>query len=287
MTSSPPPVRALLVDWAGTIIDHGSRAPVRAVIEVFRAAGIAIDEPEARAPMGMAKRDHLRAILAMPRVAADWESRRGLPPRDEDADALYEAFLPLQRRLLAEHCDPIPGAAETFTFCRERGIAIGSTTGYTRELMEVVTPRAAAAGLSPDVIVCSDEVSAGRPAPWSLFRAAEAIGVYPPAAVLVVDDTPAGIAAARNAGMRGIGVTRTGNGLGLSAAEVALLAADERQRREDAVAAELRAAGAEDCVPGIGEVPRWLRERGLAEEDSLVMSARVALRSPGAPERQA
>lgn len=264
MNNAATRIRALLVDWAGTIVDHGSRAPARVFTEVFRAAGVPIDEAEARAPMGMAKRDHIRAIFELPRVAAAWESRCGRPPGTEDADALYARFLPLQRRVLAEHCDPIPGAVEAFAFCRRHGLAIGSTTGYTRELMEVVAPLAAAAGISPDVIVCADDVSAGRPAPWSLFRAAEAIGVFPPTAILVVDDTPAGVAAARNAGMRCVGVTRTGNGLGLSASEVAILPDDERRRREEAVAASLRAAGAEDCLHGIGDVPRWLEARGLA-----------------------
>lgn len=258
MTAAPPPLRALLVDWAGTIIDHGSRAPTRVVIEVFRTAGILIDESEARAPMGMAKRDHLAEILAMPRVAEAWLRAHGRAPGDDDLRALYSRFLPLQRQVLADHCDPIPGAAEALARCRGLGLAVGSTTGYTRALMEVVIPRAAAAGIAPDVVVCSDEVVAGRPAPWSLFRAAELLGVFPPAAILVVDDTPAGVAAARNAGMRCLGVTRTGNGLGLSPSAVAALEPADREAREDRVAAGLRAAGAEACVAGIDAVPAWI-----------------------------
>lgn len=257
------PLRGLLVDWAGTIVDHGSRAPTRVFREVFATEGVPIDEAEARAPMGMAKRDHIAAILAMPRVAAAWRARHGRLADDHDVGQLYERFLPLQLRVLADHADVIPGARAALDFCRERGIAIGSTTGYTRGLMEVVAPLAAAAGIAPDVIVCSDEVPAGRPAPWSLFRAAERLGVYPPAACLVIDDTPAGIAAAVNAGMRPLGVTRTGNGLGLSADEVAALPADELARREVVVAASLREAGAEDCLPGIGDLPGWLATRGL------------------------
>jgi len=257
------PLRGLLVDWAGTIVDHGSRAPTRVFREVFATEGVPIDEAEARAPMGMAKRDHIATILAMPRVAAAWRARHGRPASDHDVGQLYERFLPLQRRVLAEHADVISGAPAALDFCRERGIAVGSTTGYTRALMDVVAPLAAAAGIAPDVIVCSDEVSAGRPAPWSLFRAAERLGVYPPAACLVVDDTPAGIAAAINAGMRPLGVTRTGNGLGLSADEVVSLPADELARRELVVAASLREAGAEDCLSGIGDLPSWLVSRGL------------------------
>lgn len=258
-----PPIRALLVDWAGTILDHGSRAPARVFVEVFAAAGVPIDEAEARGPMGMAKHDHIAAILALPRVAAAWAARHGTTPGPADATALYERFLPLQKRVLAEHCDPIPGAAAALAFCRQHGIAVGSTTGYTRDLMSVVLPVAATAGIAPDVVVCSDEVPAGRPAPWSNVRAAERLGVFPPAAILVVDDTAAGVAAGRNAGMRTLGVTLTGNGLGLSAAEVAALDPADRARRGAAVARTLLDAGADDCVTGIGAVPEWLRRHGL------------------------
>jgi phosphonoacetaldehyde hydrolase len=87
--------------------------------------------------------------------------------------------------------------------------------------------------------------------------------VFPPAAILVVDDTAAGVAAGRNAGMRTLGVTLTGNGLGLSAAEVAALDPADRARRGAAVARTLLDAGADDCVTGIGAVPEWLRRHGL------------------------
>lgn len=43
---------------------------------------------------------------------------------------------------------------------------IGSSTGYTQELMEIVAPIAALRGYAPDVMVCADDVPAGRPAPW-------------------------------------------------------------------------------------------------------------------------
>jgi phosphonoacetaldehyde hydrolase len=63
------PVKAVILDWAGTMIDHGSRAPVIALLAVFADSGVPLSESEARVDMGRAKRDHIRAILAMPRIA--------------------------------------------------------------------------------------------------------------------------------------------------------------------------------------------------------------------------
>jgi phosphonoacetaldehyde hydrolase len=87
-------------------------------------------------------------------------------------------------------------------------------------------------------------VPAGRPMPWLNFRACEALGVYPPANVLVVDDTPLGIEAARNAGMWVVGVTMTGNGLGLSQADAEALPASVLDQRIRSIEAEYLAAGA-------------------------------------------
>ena len=70
-------VRAVAFDWAGTMVDFGSRAPVTAFLEIFRASGVEITEAEAREPMGRGKFDHIATITRMPRVAAAWEPYEG------------------------------------------------------------------------------------------------------------------------------------------------------------------------------------------------------------------
>ena len=47
---------------------------------------------------------------------------------------------------------------------------IGSTTGFTRSIMEHVLPVAAAQGYAPDTVVCSDDLPEGRPAPLGMYR---------------------------------------------------------------------------------------------------------------------
>ena len=268
-------ILAVLLDWAGTAIDHGSRAPARVFVEVFAAVGIELTESEARGPMGLAKRDHVAAILALPRVDELWSRIHQRHPSPEDVDDIYRRFLPLQKAVLADHCEPIPGVVEAVDFCRSHGIVIGSTTGYTRELMDVVIPAAARAGFAPDVVICSDEISAGRPAPWANFRAAERLGIYPPAAIVVIDDTAPGVAAGRNAGMPTLGVTLTGNGLGLSAEALARLGADERAQRAAAVGSMLLAAGADGCLGGVADLPAWLEARDFRSPSAHLRSSRV------------
>jgi len=71
------PVRAVIFDWAGTMVDFGCMAPVRALTQVFAEEGVVVSAEEARRDMGRAKLDHLRALLADPLVAARWAALKG------------------------------------------------------------------------------------------------------------------------------------------------------------------------------------------------------------------
>ncbi len=254
MSSARPRIRAILFDWAGTTVDHGSRAPVEVFVEVFRRAGIEISAEEARGPMGRAKRDHLEQLLALPRVAAAWHTKAGRPAGPADVDRLYDDFLPLQRVVLERHGDVIAGVPEVVAECRRRGMKIGATTGYTRALMEVAAPLARAGGYDPDVIVCADDVKSGRPAPWMVFRAAERLDVFPMSEVLVVDDTHVGIEAGLNAGAWTVAVTRTGNSLGLSPEELARADRAVLAARLKAAAVGFRRAGAHAVIESVADL---------------------------------
>jgi phosphonoacetaldehyde hydrolase len=253
-----PRFQAVLFDWAGTTVDYGSRAPALVFIEIFRRRGIDITEAEARGPMGRSKREHITAITDLPRVGDLWCDKYGNRPADADVQAMYDEFLPLQKETLTKHSDVIPGISGAVAECRRRGLKIGSTTGYTRELMEVVAPLAAAGGYSPDAIVCSDDVLAGRPAPWMNCHAAERLGVISLISLLVVDDTPIGIVAGVNTGATTIAVTQTGNALGLTEAEIAELPPGELETRLTVIDQQFRDAGADHLVRTVAELPELL-----------------------------
>ncbi len=251
-------IKAAIFDWAGTTIDYGSLAPMRVFVEIFKRRGVEIAIEEARGPMGRAKHEHIAEVCKLPRVAARWREVHGQEPGEADVLAMYEEFLPLQKSVLGDGWELIPGVIETIATLRGRGICIGSTTGYTRALMEVVAPRAARLGYSPDCLVCSDDVKAGRPAPWMNFRAAELLGVFPPSAIVAVDDTPVGIEAARNGGMWAVGVARTGNEFGTTLVEAdAMECSDptEYRRRLELAKEKLQRAGAHFVIDGISELP--------------------------------
>jgi phosphonoacetaldehyde hydrolase len=258
-------IRGILFDWAGTIIDFGCMAPTQVFAEIFRSVGIDVTESEARGPMGQAKIDHIRSMLAVPRIQGLWKERFGRTPTELDVEDLYETFLPLQKKILAEHSDVIPGAIEAFRWCRAHGLAIGSTTGYTRALMDVVQPITENAGLTTDCIVCSDEVAAGRPAPWQVFHAAESLGIYPLQELLVIDDSIAGIQAGQHAGCWTAAVAASGNAMGLALHDYEALAPSEQRAHGDRIAREFLDAGADVVLDSVADLPELFSGSGAPD----------------------
>jgi phosphonoacetaldehyde hydrolase len=210
--------------------------------------------------MGMAKRDHLRVMLEMPGVMERWRKVFNRPPDSDDVDHLYASFLPLQKEILAENSQVIPGCVEAIAACRSMGLRIGSSTGYTQELMDILMPLARAQGYAPDAIVCASDVSPGRPAPWMCFENARRLGVYPMESVVKVDDTIVGIEAGLNAGMWTVGIARSGNIVGLSEDELNQLTPDEQRARIEGATHELQHAGAHLVIDTIADLPSTLTQ---------------------------
>jgi phosphonoacetaldehyde hydrolase len=253
----PPttPIRLVVADLAGTTIDFGSSAPAGVFVEVFARHGVAITLAEARGPMGTAKRDHIQSLAALERVADAWVAAHGRPFTEADLDRLYAEFIPLQLESLPKFDELIPGTLEAVAALRHAGIAVAVTTGYDAAMTAVVLEAARRQGFVPDAAVCAAEVAAGRPAPWMIFRALEKTGIWPPAAVVAVGDTLADVEAARNAGVWAVGVTATGNMLGLTRSEHDALDAGRRADLLMAAGERMMAAGAHAVVSHIGDLP--------------------------------
>ncbi len=233
-----------MLDWAGTTVDHGSRAPVLALKTLFEQRGVQLTEEQARRDMGLLKRDHIRAILALPEIQEQWQRATGHQPASADVDSLFREFGPLQLQCIAQYSQLIEGVVETVQRWQHRGLRIGTTTGYTRAMLNPVMQQANEAGYTPDASVCPDEVAAGRPAPWMLMRNQQLLNVYPPAACVKIGDTISDIEEGLNAGMWTIGLTRSGNMVGLDAAAWSALSADEKSRRLHHAEQTMLAAGA-------------------------------------------
>ncbi len=248
------PVQAVILDWAGTTQDHGVFAPAIVFVELFRAHGVEISMAQARRPMGLYKLDHIRAITRDPDVAMAWRRVHGADCTEEDVLALFEEFKPMQEAAMERHAELIPGTVEAVAEMRRRGYRIGSTTGYPRAAAEIAARQAARQGYVPDAMICADEVPAGRPDPWMLLRNMERLRVFPPAAVVKIGDTLVDIDEGLNAGAWAIGLSRTGNYVGLSAADFAALPPDEQRRRVAEADGLLRRQGAHYVVESIANV---------------------------------
>ncbi len=248
------PVKLVVLDWAGTTMDYGCYAPAVVFIEVFKRKGVEISIEEAREPMGAHKLVHIRKISQIPAVARRWQEVHGRPCTEEDVQAMFEEFVPLQLDCLADYAELIPGTLDTVAELRSRGIKIGSTTGYTREMMKLLQREAADRGYEPDATVCASDVPAGRPEPWMCLANAQNLGVYPMEACVKIGDTLPDIDEGLNAGMWTIGLAKTGNEVGLNEQEIAELSADELQRRLDRAYQRMAQSGAHYVVDTVAEI---------------------------------
>src|ERR1700719_2528922 len=237
------PIKAVIFDWAGTTVDHGSLAPVRVLQEVFARRDVAVSEEEARRDMGILKKDHIRKILFEIEVARRWRIAIGKEPSEADVESLFADFVPAQLECIVRHSQVIEGVAETVARLRKRGIKIGSTTGYTRAMLDLILHPAAAQGYAPDCAITPDDVDGGRPYPWMIFENAIRMKVEPLEAIVKIGDTPVDIEEGLRAGVWTIGVARTGNMVGLSAEDFAALAPAEQATRLESVRKQLAAAG--------------------------------------------
>jgi phosphonoacetaldehyde hydrolase len=248
-------IAAVIFDWAGTMIDFGCLAPVEALLAAFAAEGVEISAADARRDMGRAKRDHVRAILGYDSVAATWAGVHGRAPEEADGDRLYRALEPLMEAAAAAHAELVPGAAALAADLAARGIKVGSGTGYTRAMMRPILAAAERQGYRPSAVICAGETPSGRPSPLMMWQALIALDAWPAHRCVKVDDAEVGVAEGRAAGAWAVGVSASGNGVGLSAAAWSALAPEAREARAAASAACLTAAGAHYVVETVADLP--------------------------------
>jgi len=249
------PITTAIFDWAGTVLDFGCIAPVEAFRQVFSDAGVPITIAEARAPMGAAKREHIALILKEADVQARWQAHTGHASNEADVDALYKEFLRVDEINVAKYADLIPGAIDTIAHLRARGIAVGSTTGYPREVMKNLIPLAAERNYKPDFVSTVSDVARGRPFPDMILANALALATPDVRGAVVVDDSPTGLLAGLASGMWAVGIAASGNEVGLSLAEWTALSPAEQQAHLTPARAKLERTGAHFVIDTIADLP--------------------------------
>ena len=176
-------VKAVIFDWAGTVVDHGSLAPMGAFVETFA------DSASTSRSTKPAARWAWPSVRISPRCLRCRGSRRpGETIRTRAERRRYRRRLRDLRA--AQHirrgrvCDLDRRRRRgRENAARAKALKIGSTTGYTRDIMAEITPVAAAQGFAPDSLVCTGDTPDGRPTPFMLYRCLLDLGSGRPGAL--------------------------------------------------------------------------------------------------------
>ena len=251
-------IKCVIMDWAGTAVDYGCFAPVAAFIEAFAEKGLIIDVVQTRKPMGLPKIQHIRELLSMPEVNEQFATRYQRAWTEEDVVELNRLFEKHLFASLENYTDPIPGVIPTLEKLRAEGLKIGSTTGYTREMMNVVLPAAQAKGYRVDYCATPNLLPAGRPAPYMIFENLKKLEVTAVSAAVKVGDTVADIREGLAAGMLSLGIVEGSSVMGLTEAEYAALSPEEQADRRRKVEEKFLAAGASAVLRNLSELPVYL-----------------------------
>lgn len=254
-------ISCVIMDWAGTAVDFGCFAPLNAFLKVFsEEKGIDITYRQAREPMGLLKIDHIKAILSMPEVNAKFQARYNRAWNMDDVNEMYKSFEKHLFASLSNFTTPIPGVLDTMELLREQGIKIGSTTGYTQAMMDVVRPGAAAKGYVVDNLVTPDDVPAGRPAPYMIYQNMIDLAIPSVDNVVKVGDTIADIKEGVNAKVWSIGLITGSNEMGMSEDEYKHRSAEELIPLKNEVRQRMLDAGAHFVLDNITELPACIEK---------------------------
>lgn len=253
-------IQGIVFDWAGTTMDYGCFSPLGAFIQAFESIGISLSFEEAREPMGMLKIDHTRAILKMPTVRTKFFDLYNREPNEEDVNDLYEKFESALFKVLGDYVEFNPHVIETINKLKEDGIKIGSTTGYTKEMMNMIIPIAKEKGYSPEVCIASDELGYGRPYPYMMYENARRLNIYPQKAMVKVGDTVVDMKEGVNAGGWTVGLILGSSELGLTQEEVASMNKNELELRMEKVREKLVNAGADYVINDMSELPKVIED---------------------------
>jgi len=262
-------ISAVILDWAGTTVDFGSFAPVNAFTVAFEAYGITPTMDETRAPMGMEKRAHVAKMLEGERLSALWLEKHGRPYTKNDVDAIYSKFEPALFAVLAEYTDPIDGVLDAVRQIRDMGISVGSTTGYTKAMMDIVVPSAKGKGYSPDCLICPEDTGFSRPYPYMIWRNLERMQIANIREVIKVGDTAVDMEEGKNAGCINVGVLKGSSMLGLSEKEYSEKSDAELNPLFVAAKKKYFDAGADYVIENISKLPDLILSMNEGERENV------------------
>jgi beta-phosphoglucomutase family hydrolase len=195
-------IEAILWDLDGVLVDT-AQLHYQAWRQLLSELGRSLSEEDFRHTFGLRNDLILRELL-------------GEAP-DEEVERLSLRKEALFRQQAVGRVSALPGAIELVRRARDAGRRQALVTSTPRANLDLVLPGAGLARAF-DTIVAAEDVSRGKPDPEGFLLAARRLGVAPERC-LVIEDAPAGIEAARRAGMRSLAVTTTRPRQDLAAAD--------------------------------------------------------------------
>lgn len=253
-------IELVIFDWAGTTTDFGSQAPVHVFDKTFQEYGLKFTKAEINAPMGMEKKAHIRTMLSEDNGKKMWQEKYGRMWTEDDVEDIYQSFEKNLSTVVAQYSKLIPGVKETVDELRNEGLKVGSTTGYTSEMMQYVLPVAKEQGYDPDCTVTPDVTGHSRPTPFMVFECMRQLNVYPPVKVVKVGDTVMDILEGKNAGAWAVGILKGSNLAGLSEEEFNACDAAQLEKLYAHAKEEYIKAGADMVINDITELPQAIAE---------------------------
>ncbi len=187
MTRNYPPLRAVLFDLDGTLLDTSQ--------DMAHALNVLLEQ-EGRAPLPYGQirpqvSHGARGLLGL---------GFGLTPEDAAFNALRDRYLAIYEAAVDTHTDLFEGCADVLAHCEQHALPWGVVTNKPAYLTRAVMQ---SLGLwsRAGAVISGDDLPERKPHPAPMFAAAERINIAP-AACLYVGDAERDIAAGRNAGMR-------------------------------------------------------------------------------------
>ena len=187
------PVRAVIFDFNGTLSDDE-----QILFEIFRDLFAEYGRP-------LSAQEYFDELAGMsdPEIVRTWLGE-GQPAVDE----VIERRIVRYRELVADGSSVREGVREAVRYAAAR-VPVAIVSGAARTEIEPVLDAAGLAGLVP-VVVAAEDVPRGKPDPAGYLRALELLDRGLKASdVLVFEDTEAGVASAKAAGMQCIAVLGT------------------------------------------------------------------------------
>ena len=203
-------IKSVSSDIAGTICDLGVNAPKLAMMKAFSQYNIPITKYQASIHMELRKYEHINSILEIPSVKGTFEVRNGRSVDKSDREVLYNNFHGIQKTILQDYCELFPGVANTIHLLKVSGISFGLTSGYSRDLIDIVLQELRKQDVDISFTVGSDEVKNCRPHGAQIYRCLDEFGTYSHENINI-GDTEYDVEAGLNAGCWSVIVTDTGN----------------------------------------------------------------------------